>query len=562
MPIIDYPPGGVPNLDLASRTPEQARLEELKSEVAKLRLRAEEAEGKLDIIWRENNDEPDDLLAIDYGGTGWEKAPAVESTRRLRMEHGRLSKRCDEQHRAIDALLGPEPGDKREAEVSELVRRELANVLQIDADGGKPTTCFWCAHSSGDAEERKIHVLTCAQNPAVLRIRELEGQVQDLQMMDHTDVENAALDAWAAQLLKRFDGEPKTGTYAGPVLEKVSRRLEALFASHAALEGMVKEVRAVCAGVIGPAAAYHTGGTPAERVRQVITRLAGRPIEEEACWVEPREALRECDRLRALPQAILQEVNTENLHFGDEPVEAVREMRLVVADLVQRVDDWTRTARARGKEADDLRAKLEFLLERTLTADGVYTFPDGDVWKAARRTAAPDAEVRVLDQNLFNYVRFLAQDPATQARAEVSTPAPEAVPGFEGLLRTEAARKVYATYALATELEPGEFSLLDSEVPRRMRFVAALALLCPGSVGPEDVVRFASKFEALVADGTFVDRVCSPALEVQLPDGEPALVLFAATDHSPEELAKTRAEFVSFSDPAFFAPGIWPADQP
>lgn len=37
----------------------------------------EAAEGKLDIILRATRGEPDDELAADYGGTGWENDPAV-----------------------------------------------------------------------------------------------------------------------------------------------------------------------------------------------------------------------------------------------------------------------------------------------------------------------------------------------------------------------------------------------------------------------------------------------------------------------------------------------------
>ena len=52
-------------------------LERLRQHVAALEARAEAAEGKLDIIKRRLEGEPDDSLAIDYGGTGWENDPVV-----------------------------------------------------------------------------------------------------------------------------------------------------------------------------------------------------------------------------------------------------------------------------------------------------------------------------------------------------------------------------------------------------------------------------------------------------------------------------------------------------
>lgn len=42
------------------------------------------AEGILDIIVRENQGEPDEDLAIEYGGTAYEKHPAVQTTRVIR----------------------------------------------------------------------------------------------------------------------------------------------------------------------------------------------------------------------------------------------------------------------------------------------------------------------------------------------------------------------------------------------------------------------------------------------------------------------------------------------
>ena len=52
-------------------------LARLRKHVADLTTRAEAAEGKLDIIKRRLEGEPDDSLAIDYGGTQWEEDPTV-----------------------------------------------------------------------------------------------------------------------------------------------------------------------------------------------------------------------------------------------------------------------------------------------------------------------------------------------------------------------------------------------------------------------------------------------------------------------------------------------------
>lgn len=51
----------------------------LRQHIRALEERAEAAEGKLDIIRRRLEGEPDDSLAVDYGGTGWENDPAVRA---------------------------------------------------------------------------------------------------------------------------------------------------------------------------------------------------------------------------------------------------------------------------------------------------------------------------------------------------------------------------------------------------------------------------------------------------------------------------------------------------
>ena len=51
----------------------------LRRHIRTLEERAEAAEGKLDIIKRRLEGEPDDSLAIDYGGTGWENDPVVRA---------------------------------------------------------------------------------------------------------------------------------------------------------------------------------------------------------------------------------------------------------------------------------------------------------------------------------------------------------------------------------------------------------------------------------------------------------------------------------------------------
>lgn len=51
----------------------------LRQHIRALEERAEAAEGKLDIIKRRLEGEPDDSLAIDYGGTGRENDPVVRA---------------------------------------------------------------------------------------------------------------------------------------------------------------------------------------------------------------------------------------------------------------------------------------------------------------------------------------------------------------------------------------------------------------------------------------------------------------------------------------------------
>jgi len=55
----------------------------LRQHIRTLEERAEAAEGKLDIIKRRLEGEPDDSLAIDYGGTGWENDPVVRAVEEL-----------------------------------------------------------------------------------------------------------------------------------------------------------------------------------------------------------------------------------------------------------------------------------------------------------------------------------------------------------------------------------------------------------------------------------------------------------------------------------------------
>jgi hypothetical protein len=64
-----------------------------------MKERAEAAEGKLDIILRENAGESGSDLAAEYGGTGWEKDPAVSTTRKLRRELRKAAdQRCTREH--------------------------------------------------------------------------------------------------------------------------------------------------------------------------------------------------------------------------------------------------------------------------------------------------------------------------------------------------------------------------------------------------------------------------------------------------------------------------------
>ena len=51
----------------------------LRQHIRALEERAEAAEGKLDLIKRRLEGEPDDSLAVDFGGTGWENDPVVRA---------------------------------------------------------------------------------------------------------------------------------------------------------------------------------------------------------------------------------------------------------------------------------------------------------------------------------------------------------------------------------------------------------------------------------------------------------------------------------------------------
>lgn len=81
----------------------------LRQHIRALEERAEAAEGKLDIIRRRLEGEPDDSLAVDYGGTGWENDPAVLAVSNLqdvnlvvrRMYFIRLRK-----YAQLEALMG------------------------------------------------------------------------------------------------------------------------------------------------------------------------------------------------------------------------------------------------------------------------------------------------------------------------------------------------------------------------------------------------------------------------------------------------------------------------
>ena len=81
----------------------------LRQHIRTLEERAEAAEGKLDIIQRRLEGEPDDSLVADYGGTGWEDDPVVLAVSNLqdvnlvvrRMYFIRLRK-----YAQLEALMG------------------------------------------------------------------------------------------------------------------------------------------------------------------------------------------------------------------------------------------------------------------------------------------------------------------------------------------------------------------------------------------------------------------------------------------------------------------------
>jgi hypothetical protein len=55
--------------------------------------------------------------------------------------------------------------------------------------------------------------------------KELESYREHLGEIIGCDLQNEALERWAAQLQKLLDGEPKHGTYGGETLEKVAQKI-------------------------------------------------------------------------------------------------------------------------------------------------------------------------------------------------------------------------------------------------------------------------------------------------------------------------------------------------
>ena len=65
-------------------------MRDVESQLAQRTAELEAAKGKLDIILRVSRGEPDDELAVDYGGLGWENDPAVLGVYNLRAELERV----------------------------------------------------------------------------------------------------------------------------------------------------------------------------------------------------------------------------------------------------------------------------------------------------------------------------------------------------------------------------------------------------------------------------------------------------------------------------------------
>jgi len=93
------------------------------ADVETLKARVEEAEGCLDIIHRENAGEPDDSIASDYGGTGWEKQLSVMSTRAVRKQLKDLRVKFESEAVAFDGAR---------LEILELKRRLEESLVPND----------------------------------------------------------------------------------------------------------------------------------------------------------------------------------------------------------------------------------------------------------------------------------------------------------------------------------------------------------------------------------------------------------------------------------------------
>jgi len=78
--------------------------EALQAELTRLKVEIEALKGKLDIIKRESEGEDETELAIQYGGTGWEKDPAVVAARNLRSRAERAENARSDSDEALTEL--------------------------------------------------------------------------------------------------------------------------------------------------------------------------------------------------------------------------------------------------------------------------------------------------------------------------------------------------------------------------------------------------------------------------------------------------------------------------
>lgn len=190
----------------------------LEASINEMKARAEAAEGKLDIIVRETNGEPDDELAIDYGGTGWETSEPVKVVRALRESLGLAHARADGLEANLRFLLARTPtvdgvftfpdGDTWPAATGEPYDAVVERVRVLEAERvevqnqSRVLTCAFCGDQyppgtpDSNHEALRNHVDVCEKHPAAaLRKRIGVLEESDRRLREIVERQRQELDA-------------------------------------------------------------------------------------------------------------------------------------------------------------------------------------------------------------------------------------------------------------------------------------------------------------------------------------------------------------------------------